>query len=122
MIIKLRKGKPKQILENSRNSALNAVEIYNKPNTRFRLESYIVLMIIAWTNLFHAYFQSRGVKYYYKGRDGKYLMVADEKKTWELNECIKQYSIQYNNQCDDQYKVLSEPVKANLDFFYKNSE
>ena len=65
-MISLRQGKAKTILENSRNSALTAVEVYNRPNTNFRTENYIVLMVIAWTKLFHAYFHSTiGDKYYY---------------------------------------------------------
>lgn len=53
MII-LRQGKAKSILENSINSALTAVETYNRPRVQFRTENYIILMIIAWTKLFHA--------------------------------------------------------------------
>ena len=66
MII-LRLGKAKSILDGSINSALTAVETYNRPRTMFRIENYIVLMIIAWTKLFHAFFQSEiGEKYFYK--------------------------------------------------------
>ena len=54
--MKLRKGKTKSILEGSIDAALLAVEVYNKPRTTFRSQAYIVLMIIAWTRLFHAYF------------------------------------------------------------------
>lgn len=66
-MITLRQGKTKTILENSRNSALTAVETYNRPNSKFRIENYIILMVIAWTKLFHAYFQATiGEKYFYK--------------------------------------------------------
>ena len=66
MII-LRQGKAKNILENSINSALTAVETYNRPRGTFRIENYTILMIIAWTKLFHAYFQSEiGERYFYK--------------------------------------------------------
>jgi len=47
-----RKGKTKNILESSIDSALLAVEIYNKPRTLFKVENYIILMIIAWNRLF----------------------------------------------------------------------
>ena len=68
-MITLRQGKAKTILENSVNSALTAVEVYNRPKTSFRVENYIILMVIAWTKLFHAYFQSTiGEKYFYKGK------------------------------------------------------
>jgi len=63
----LRQGKTKSILESSLDSALLAVEIYNKPRTTFRSEGFITMMIIAWTRLFHAYFNvTIGDKYFYK--------------------------------------------------------
>ena len=52
-MIFLRKGKTKTILDNSRNSALTAVETYNRPNSQFRIENYIILMVIAWTKHNH---------------------------------------------------------------------
>ena len=55
-MIVLRQGKTKTILENSRSSALAAVETYNKPNSKYKIENYIILMVVAWTKLFHAYF------------------------------------------------------------------
>ena len=91
-MITLRQGKTKTILENSRNSALSAVEIYNRPNSKFRIENYIILMVIAWTKLFHAYFQIKiGERYFYKERNGRYKIVDGEKKAWELKECLKNY-------------------------------
>ena len=42
----------KQCLEKSRDSALLAIEMYNKPAIKFRSGGYIVLMIISWTSLF----------------------------------------------------------------------
>ena len=58
--------KVKSLLQKSRESALLAVEVYNKPNTTFRSGGYIVLMIIAWTSLFHAIFERQKIKYFYK--------------------------------------------------------
>lgn len=111
MII-LRQGKAKTILENSMNSALTAVETYNRPKTKFHVESYIILMIIAWTKLFHAHFHSTmGEKYFYKEKNGRYKIVDGEKKAWELKECINAY-----RKNPAEYK-LTEAVKANLIFF-----
>jgi len=108
----LRQGKAKTILESSCNSALAAVEIYNKPNVKFRIENYIVLMIIAWTKLFHAYFQvTIGEKYFYKEKTGRYKIVDGEKKAWELNECINNYVK------NSKYVKMGEAVVANLNFF-----
>ena len=111
-MITLRQGKPKTILENSRISAFAAVETYNKPNNSFKIENYIILMIIAWTKLFHAFFQATiGEKYFYKEKNGRYKVVDGEKKSWELKECIKNYR---KNSPPVQ---ISEAVVANLNFF-----
>lgn len=105
--MKLRRGKTKNILESSIDSALLAVEIYNKPRTPFKVENYISLMIMAWTRLFHAYFNNTiGDKFYYK-KGNRYKIVDGERKAWELGECIKKYS------------GLSESEKKNLEFFIK---
>ena len=104
--MRLRKGKTKNILEGSINAALLAVEVYNKPRTTFRSQAYIVLMIIAWTRLFHAYFNKTiGNRYYYKLKNGRYKIIDEERKAWELKTCI------------DKYESLSEPVKKNLNLF-----
>lgn len=104
----LRKGKTKHLVENSIESALLAVETYNSPKKEFRNESYIVLMIIALTKLFHVHFNhSIGNKYYYKNSNGRYRIIDGERKTWELKTCI------------EQYKNVSDPVRQNFIFFIK---
>ncbi|WP_413745564.1 DUF3644 domain-containing protein [Synechococcus sp. MIT S9507] len=106
--MKLRKGKTKSILDASIDSALLAVEIYNKPRTTFRSEGFITMMIMAWTRLFHAYFNSTiGDRYYYKKKNGRYNTVDGEKKAWELVTCIKKYG------------ELPPAVESNLNFFIK---
>lgn len=103
----LRKGKTKTILESAIDSALLAVEIYNKPRTSFRVENYISLMVMAWTRLFHAHFNNTiGEKYFYK-KDNKYVRVECEKKAWEVSTCIKKYG------------GLTEAEENNLRFFIK---
>ena len=106
--MKLRKGKTKSILDASIDSALLAVEIYNKPRTTFRSEGFITMMIMAWTRLFHAHFNSTiGDRYYYKKKNGRYDTVDGEKKAWELTTCIKKYG------------SLATAVESNLNFFIK---
>lgn len=103
--MKLRRGKTKNLLEGSIDAALLAVEVYNKPRTTFRSQAYIVLMIIAWTRLFHAFFNKTiGNRYYYKEK-GRYQYFDGQRKAWELKTCINRYG------------SLSEAVKANLQFF-----
>lgn len=55
--------KIEQLLEKSKNSVLSAVQIYNNPLTTFRTESFIVLMTIGYTSLFHAIFEKNGWGY-----------------------------------------------------------
>ena len=70
-------------IEKSHNSALLAVEIYNKPLICYRTEGYIVLMMIAWTSLFHAILLKKGESIKYKKSDvGNYL---------DLSICIRKY-------------------------------
>lgn len=104
--MQLRRGRTKNTLEGSLNAALLAVEVYNKPRAAFRSEAYIALMIIAWTRLFHAYFNHTiGNKYYYKKDNGRYVKVDGERKSWSLKTCISKYG------------KLSPTVRANLEFF-----
>ena len=104
----LRKGKTKSTLESSIESALLAVEIYNKPRTPFKVEGFITQMIIAWTRLFHAHFHNTiGSKYYYKNSNVRYKLVDGEKKSWELKTCIAKHG------------GIKQSVKSNLDFFIR---
>lgn len=101
----LRKGKTKTTLESSIDSALLAVEIYNKPRTAFRSEGFIAMMVIAWTRLFHAHFNNTiGDRYYYQ-KKGRYEIIDGDRKAWELGTCIKKYG------------KLTAPVEKNLMFF-----
>ena len=104
----LRKGKTKLLLNKSIECALLAVEIYNKPRVPFGVESYITLMIMAWTKLFHSHFNHTiGNKYYYKEKNGRYKLIDGEKKTWELKTSISKFN------------ELNDAQKANLIFFIK---
>ncbi|ADI85349.1 DUF3644 domain-containing protein [Geobacter sulfurreducens] len=107
--MKLRLGKTKSILRSSIDSALLAVEVYNKPRTEFRTQAFISLMVMAWIRLFHAYFNHTiGPKYYYKKKGtSRYETIDGEKKAWELKTCINEYG------------KLKEAEKANLDLFVK---
>ncbi|HOD62301.1 MAG TPA: DUF3644 domain-containing protein [Bacilli bacterium] len=90
-------------------SALLAIETYNKPAVKFKSGGYIVLMIIAWTSLFHSIFFRKKIKPFYKDktkknryekRDGDYVY-------WELSKCIKEYFKGDTN----------NPIRKNLEFF-----
>ena len=54
-----------------------------------------MLMVTAWTALFHAIFLRDSIKPFYlkvkKGRYVRYEEIDGEWKAWELSECLKQY-------------------------------
>lgn len=98
----------KQCLEKSRDSALLAIETYNKPAIKFRSGGYIVLMVISWTSLFHAIFFRNKIKPFYRVKDSnRFDKKDDDFCYWELKECVKQY-----------FKTDTEnPIRKNLEFF-----
>ena len=82
----IRKGKTEEDpLKYPLDSALLAVEVYNKPQTTFRSEAYIALMIIAWTRLFHAYFHATvGDRYFYREKGStRYEKIDGERRAWD---------------------------------------
>lgn len=82
----------RELLKKSREAALAAVQIFNNPNITFKAESYIVLMIIAWTYLMHAYYREKKVEHRYFDKVGKIRKFHKTKhgafKYWELERCL----------------------------------
>lgn len=67
----------------------------------------MVLMVIAWTSLFHAIFHRRRIKpFYRRANSRRYQKVGGEYKRWDLAECLQQY-----------FKDHNPPLRKNLDFF-----
>ncbi len=97
----------REFLQKARDSALLAVEVYNKPAVSFKSASYITLMIIAWTALFHAVFFRRKIKPYRRKPNGRFVRVDGEPYHWKLAECLQQY---YGSD-------TGNPVRKNLEFF-----
>ncbi len=104
------KGLPyevKTLIQKARESALLAVETYNRPTASFRSGAYVVLMTIAWTALFHATFFRRGIKPFHRKKDSsRYVRIDGEPKRWELKESLDFY-----------YKGDNPPARKNLEFF-----
>jgi len=48
------KARYKNLLDKSIQSAISAIEIYNKPDFKYREESFSILIINAWELLFKA--------------------------------------------------------------------
>ena len=97
----------KHLILKSRDSAVLAVDFYNKPDTRFKSYGYIVLMSIAWTSLFHALFERDRIKYFYRKKESRrYVYVDGERKTWELEKSLQEY-----------FGDNNPPMRQNLRFF-----
>jgi hypothetical protein len=81
-----------ELLKKSREAALAAVQIFNNPNVTFKSETYVVLMIIAWTYLLHAYCRGKKVDYRYFTQGEKRKHYDRTKngafKHWELERCL----------------------------------
>ncbi len=81
-----------ELITKSREAALAAVQIFNNPNINFKSESYVVLMIIAWTYLLHAYFRKQEIEYrYFKQQSGCRKFDKTKHgafKYWELERCL----------------------------------
>jgi Protein of unknown function (DUF3644) len=97
-------------IEKCRAAAVAAVDIYNRPGPRFRTAHYVILIVLAWTALFHAIFYRKNTKPWYKkkGKNPKgdrYVHVEGEPKHWELSECLKQY-----------FGANNPPERRNLEF------
>ncbi|MGC8561427.1 MAG: DUF3644 domain-containing protein [Phycisphaerae bacterium] len=104
------KGLPyevKSLVAKARDSALLAVETYNRPTALFRSGAYVILMVIAWTALFHAIFVRKHIRpYHRKAGSRRYEKVGGDYKRWELCECLQQH-----------FKDQNPPVRKNLEFF-----
>ena len=97
-------------LEKARESALLAVESYNRPQATFRSGGYIVLMCIAWTALLHAIFFKRGIKPFYRRKSNPrhFERVDGDKKAWEISHCAAEF-----------WGQDSPTVRVNLEFFIR---
>lgn len=81
-----------QLVIQSQDAALTAVQVFNNPLIKFKSETFIVLMNIAWTYLLHAHYRRQGIEYRYyqrhgsrrwfdRGPDGRF-------RYWELSKCL----------------------------------
>ena len=98
-----------ELLRKSREAALNAVQTFNNPLTTFKAETFIVLMVIAWTYLLHAYYRREGVEYrYYEKRPKRRKFIRTTSgayRYWELGKCLSVSACPLDN-----------PTKSNLNF------
>ncbi|MDE0423383.1 MAG: DUF3644 domain-containing protein [Candidatus Poribacteria bacterium] len=82
-----------ELLAKAREAALCAIQIFNSPQIFFKSETFIVLMVIAWTYMLHAYYRSKGIEYrYYKQRGKRKSFERTKHKSyryWELETCLR---------------------------------
>lgn len=99
-----------ELIRKSREAALTAVQIFNNPNMVFKSESYIVLMIIAWTYLLHAYYKSKKIVYRYhtleNGRKKYERTKYGAYKHWELERCLNDLQCPIDNDTKNNLKFL----------------
>jgi Domain of unknown function (DUF3644) len=83
-----------ELLNKSREAALAAVQIFNNPNIGFKSESYVVLMVISWTYLLHAYYREKKIEYRYFTKTGQRRCFDKTKhgakKYWNLERCLNE--------------------------------
>jgi len=83
-----------ELLKKSREAALAAVQIFNNPNVTFKSETYVILMIVAWTYLLHAYYRANMIDYRYftpRAKRRRYDRTAHGAyKHWELERCLNE--------------------------------
>ncbi len=81
-----------ELVVSSRDAALTAIRTFNDPHVSFKSETFVVLMIIAWTYLLHAYYRSKGIEYRYYSQGPKRRRFDRTKngayKYWELERCL----------------------------------
>lgn len=98
-----------ELIAKSRESMLCAVQIFNNPNILFKSESFIVLSVISWTYLLHAYYRAVEIDYRYYTINGKKKNFDKTKsgayKFWELERCL-----------DDSKCPVDKVTKDNLKF------
>jgi hypothetical protein len=98
-----------QLLSKARQSALQAVRVYNDPVAGFRTETFIVLMVIAWNALFQAMLERDQIDCYERDAQGREILIEGRPKvcdTWALaGLAIPQREM--------------GAVRANLDFFLR---
>lgn len=84
----------KELIRKSREAALAAVQVFNNPAITFKAEIYVVLMVISWTYLLHAYYRKKNVEYrYFHMVGGKKRFDRTAKgaeKYWELERCLNE--------------------------------
>lgn len=99
-----------ELLKKSQEAALAAIQIFNNPLITFKSESFIVLMVISWTYLLHAYYRDHGIDYRYytkRAQRKKYDTTAKgAHKYWDLERCLNEKTCPLDKATKDNLKFL----------------
>ena len=97
-------------LKKAKESILTAVQIYNNPTIEFKSGSFIPLLFIGFTSLFHAIFERDNINY----EERSTRVTFDSKPfLFDLTKCIKTYNNKYRKK---HKKEFLEGLKINIDF------
>ena len=81
-----------ELVAKSREAALCAVRVFNDPHVSFKSETFIVLMVIAWTYLLLAHYRRKRIEHRYFTLIGSQRRFDRTKhgafKYWELERCL----------------------------------
>lgn len=94
-----------RLVQKARQSAILALDIYNRPATQFRTEGYIMQMIVAWTATLHAIFERDGVDYIHTDKQGNPFLIDGKPKLWGITDCLRQH-----------FGDGNPPVRRNIEF------
>jgi Protein of unknown function (DUF3644) len=77
-------------MQEARRQACVAVDFYNRAGDKRSFHDFVMHMHLAWQDLLHADLQRRKVDIFYRADNGRYARGKDgEKRTWELQRCLK---------------------------------
>lgn len=81
-----------RLVSQSQDAALTGVQVFNNPQIKFKSETFIVLMNIAWTYLLHAHYRRAKIEYRYYRKQGKrrrFDRTEDGSfRYWDLSKCL----------------------------------
>lgn len=81
-----------ELVTKSSEAALTAIRVFNDPQVNFKSETFIILMVIAWTYLLHAYYRGKKIEYRYYKQGPKRKIFDHTKhgahKYWDLEQCL----------------------------------
>lgn len=99
-----------ELIAKSREAALCAIRVFNDPHVSFKSETFIVLMVIAWTYLLHAHYRRNGIEYRHfqqKGTRRKFDKTKSGSfKFWELERCLNFQQCPIDNDATNNLKFL----------------